>query len=142
LGPVHAPGSEVSLSAIMNRRLVAPRRFIALILSTSLLQLSLARADAVCTEHGTAPGAPPAHHESVPIGDPHVHSAEAMEDEACETPTLPECCQALATCSITLGSQASLRVDETRLLHVRVVAALETAPLSRVATPDPPPPKA
>ena len=121
---------------------VAPRRFIALVLSASLLHLSSARADAACTEHGTAPGATPAtHHESAASTNHHGHSGDASEDEACKTPALPECCQALATCSVTLGSQASLRVDEIHLLHVSVVAALQRAPVSRVATPDPPPPK-
>jgi hypothetical protein len=96
----------------------------------------------VCTEHGTAAGATPtAHHETATPNDHHAHSAEAMEDEACETPALPECCQALATCSVTLGGQFSQRVDQGYLLHVSVIAALQTAPASRVATPDPPPPK-
>lgn len=127
---------------ISDGQTVALRRVIALVLSASLLHLSSARADAVCTEHGTATGATPAaHHESAAPNDHHAHSAQAIEDEACETPTLPECCQALVTCSITLGSQASLRVDQSHLLHASVVAALEKAPASRVATPDPPPPK-
>ena len=129
-------------SAITDRQLVLPRRFIALVLSASLLHLSSARADDACTEHSAATGATPTHHESVAPGDHLAHSAEAIEEEACETPALPECCQALATCSITLGSQGSPRVDEAHRLHASVVAALETAPLSRVATPDPPPPKA
>ena len=84
---------------------------------------------------------PAAHHEGAAPGEHHAHSAQAIDDEACETPALPECCQALATCSITLGGQGSLRGDQGPRLHMRVVAALERAPLSRVATPDPPPPK-
>jgi hypothetical protein len=84
---------------------------------------------------------PAAHHESAAPGEHHAHSAEAFEDKSCETPVLPECCQALATCAITLGGQSSLRGDHGHLLHMSVVAALEKAPLSRVATPDPPPPK-
>lgn len=140
-GTVHALGSEVPLRTIINRQLVAHRRFIALVLSASLLHLSSARADAVCTEHSAATGATPTHHERVAPGDHLGHSADGIEEEACETPALPECCQALATCSITLGSRASLRVDEAHRLHVSVAPALETAPLSRVTTPDPPPPK-
>ena len=121
---------------------LAPRRFVALVLSASLLHLSSARADAVCIVHAGATGATPAaHHETAAPSDHHEHSADAAEDEACKTPALPECCQALAACSVTLGSQASLRVNEVHLLHVSVVAALQRAPLSRVATPDPPPPK-
>ena len=134
--------SRLRLSAITDRQLVAPRRFIALVLSAALLHLSSARANAVCTEHGTTSGAPSAaHHETAASNDHSAHSAQAVEDEACETPVLPECCQALATCSITFGGQGSLRAEQGHLLHMSVVAALERAPLSRVATPDPPPPK-
>ncbi len=84
---------------------------------------------------------PAAHHDTAAPSDHHAHSGQGIEDEACETPVLPECCQALATCSITLGGHGSLRAEQGHLLHMSVVAALERAPLSRVATPDPPPPK-
>ena len=121
---------------------MAPRRFIALIVSAALLHLSSARADAVCVQHDAHAGATAgAHQESTgPLHD-HADAAKSIDDEACETPTLPECCQALATCSTTLGDQGSLRVDHSYSLHASVDAALESAPLSRVASPEPPPPK-
>jgi|SRR5688572_7071133 len=133
--------SRGSSTGYLSQVTVALRRLLALVLSASLLHLSSTRADAVCIEHGSAPAATPTAHETTVPSDHHAHSAEAIEDEACETPALPECCQALATCSTTLGSQATQRVDQSRLLHVSVIVALQRAPASRVATPDPPPPK-
>lgn len=133
--------SRGSSTGYLSQVTVALRRLLALVLSASLLHLSSARADAVCTEHGTTPDTTPTAHETTVPSDHHAHSAAAIDDEACETPALPECCQALATCSTTLGSQATQRVDQSRLLHVSVIAALQRAPASRVATPDPPPPK-
>lgn len=134
--------SRGSSTGYVSEVTVAPRRLIALVLAASLLHLSSARADAACLDHGTTPGATSdGHHEVAAGGDHHAHSSQAIADESCETPVLPECCQALATCSITLGGQSSLRGDLGHLLHLSVVAALERAPVSLVATPDPPPPK-
>jgi hypothetical protein len=133
------PGSALGIS---DTRTVAPRRSIALLLSAALIHLSAARADAACAQHGERSGpAPRAHAEAAAHGEHHANSAAATPDEeTCDTPMLPECCQALATCSMTLG-EGSLSLVQSHPLHTSVIAALDKAPVSVVASPDPPPPR-
>ena len=120
---------------------VTARRLIALALSFSVTLLGAVRADAACATHGertsvapSAEGAPYDHHDALP----HPTS----DDAACDTPVLPECCRALAACSLTLGSADADSVNDPQVLHGLMGTALDRAPLSRVTTPDPPPPRA
>ena len=112
------------------------RRALALILAGSLFHLSASRADAACAEHGER-GA------GMPQASGHAgehHPGDAASDEECDTPTLPACCQMLASCS-TIHIAADAVRQPVMQAHVNVAAAVQRAPESRVATPDPPPPK-
>jgi hypothetical protein len=118
-----------------------PRRFVALILAGSLLHLTSSRVDAACAQHGESSGQsariydqaaePAAHHPQV---------GDASKDEKCDTPTLPACCQMLASCSTILVNDGVVRHDARRT-HAGIAAVLQRMPRSRVATPDPPPPR-
>ena len=118
-----------------------PRRFVALSLAGSLILLTSTRADAACAEHGTDAGqSARVHDETVAPGDHHGHADAASKDETCDTPTLPACCQMLASCSTIAVNDDAVRHDATRT-HAGIAAALQSMPSSRVATPDPPPPR-
>ena len=112
------------------------RRLIALALAGSLLHLTSRRADAACAEHGES-------RAGVQQGSDHAadhHEHDATGEEACDTPTLPACCQMLVSCSTIHIAADAVRRPMTQA-HVNVAASVQRAPESRVATPDPPPPK-
>lgn len=118
-----------------------PRRFVAMILAGSLLHLTSTRADAACAEHGENAGqSTRVHGETGEPGDHHGYAGAASTDEKCDTPTLPACCEMLAACSTVLVNNDVVRHDATRT-HAGIAAAVQTMPSSRVATPDPPPPR-
>lgn len=117
------------------------RRFVAFILSLSLLSLTSKRADSACARHGEhASQAAGADAKSAETVDHSAH-APATQDETCDAPALPDCCQALASCSLTIGGQDPRRLDTAQGGADRIVATAESAPASRVASPDPPPPR-
>jgi hypothetical protein len=115
------------------------RRLGTLLLAGALLHLTSTRADAACAQHGEYA----AHTDgetAEPGDDYHAHAGAASTDEKCDTPTVPACCQMLASCSTILVDDNVVRHDATRT-HAGITAALQRMPRSRVATPDPPPPR-
>jgi hypothetical protein len=111
-----------------------------------MLHLNVVRADRACSTH--------AHHEmptaSQPEHDAHgshtapMHGTQATDaDQSCDTPSQSDCCQALVSCSVVLGLNASARaLTATPQNDGAVASALQRAPLSRIAAPEPPPPRA
>jgi hypothetical protein len=127
------------------------RRFAALALATSLLHLNLVRADVACAKHDHAGalghGAADhtmEHHGVIDAQVAHERDAAGLADreQSCETPSQPECCQALASCSPAFGADAESALSAHVLSHDVAQAGLIEIPPSRVPTPDPPPPKA
>jgi hypothetical protein len=126
------------------------RRFAALALVTSLLHLNLVRADIACagdelehdTPHGTMDHA--THDGHVAAAADHLAGTHepASSDESCERPVQADCCQALASCSTAIGGATEVAIGSVAPENRLAVAALIEIPLSRVTTPDPPPPKA
>ena len=112
------------------------RRLVAVLLAGSLFHLTSSRADAACANHGESRAS--MHQTTDHAGDHHEH--DATSNDACDTPTLPACCQMLASCSTILVSADVARQPLTER-HENVAAAAQRVPESRVATPDPPPPK-
>jgi hypothetical protein len=120
---------------------MTPRPFIALVLAGSLLHLTSMRADAACAQHGEFAGhRAPVPEQAAQPGAHHDHPGAPSSSEECDTPTLPACCQMLVSCSTMLDNDDAVRHDATRT-HVGVSPALQNKPQSRVATPDPPPPR-
>ena len=129
-GAIHAPRTRMIL-----------RRLVVLVLSGSLFHLSFARADAACASHEERAGRSVSMVAAPTEGaDHHAHASAPANDESCDTPTLPVCCQMLASCSTVLGGQDLMR-QQIRKTHATVAALPQRAPESRVATPDTPPPK-
>jgi hypothetical protein len=117
------------------------RRLMALILSGSLVHLAFARADAACASHGQGAGQGVSMMEGpAEASNHHTHANPPATDGSCDTPTLPVCCQMLASCSTVLGGQDLVR-QQVRKTHATVAALPQRVPESRVATPDTPPPK-
>ena len=119
------------------------RRLIALALRAFMLHLNVDRANLVCATHSHSAGRPSAslahaHHNGMPAG----HSSATTESKGCETPAQPDCCQALVACSMLLGLDSASVAVASLVSHDNIVVVAQARPISRVAAPEPPPPKA
>jgi hypothetical protein len=112
---------------------VSRARLPSLLLGLLLLNLNRTAAAPSCA---ATPSAPAPSHEGMPMDH---HQAP---DKAPSAPRVPVCCQALASCSVTL--------EGARVVEV-AIAAIETTPpvdIARITpssvsvVPDPPPPRA
>ena len=125
-----------------DKRTVSPRRLVALTLSLSLLVLSAVRADAACARHGEHATSATSAHDASAEGEHHSgHAPAATKNDACNTPVVPDCCQALAACSMTLGGTEAPCVNDAHIAHNSVGVTPDRAPMSRVTPPEPPPPR-
>lgn len=111
-----------------------------LLLAALVLLAGLATPDLVCAEH--ARGASRPVQSEGPAGDAehHEHGPAAPADP-CERPDLPPCCPVLMSCTFALSAGAgagSLRHDEGTRMPLPGLARVAR---SRIATPDPPPPR-
>jgi hypothetical protein len=121
------------------------RRLIGLSLSLLLVHVTMAGPDFACAKHGVHA----ARNVARPDASSHDHhgaparsDASRDGDTSCEVPALPACCEALASCTVSLaGSPLADPGDLTRVTS-GVLAGATEAPLSWILEPDPPPPKA
>ena len=122
------------------------RRLTGLLTSLLLLHLTLVGADLTCAKHGvhgaahvsqagTSPHA--GHHH----GPPQPAGADE-NDTSCEVPTLPACCQALASCGVSIADEQSAESGDLSHLALGVLPGADDIPASWTLEPDPPPPKA
>jgi hypothetical protein len=119
------------------------RRLSGFLLAGFILHLNVERADLACAAHADHVTPAPAAHVH---GGHHRAVANAghggvTESESCQTPAQPDCCQALASCSLVLGIDDAPQRVSSRESHFVILAGIQTAPLSRLIAPDPPPPK-
>ena len=108
-----------------------------------MLHLNVERADLVCATHSHG-AAREAAHVSHPhhYGMPAGHSSATSESKGCGTPVQPDCCQALVTCSMLLGLDSAPVSVGSLGSRDHIVVVAQALPISRVAAPEPPPPKA
>jgi hypothetical protein len=128
------------------------RRVTALLTSLFLLHLILVGADLTCTKHGAQTAGAVAHTEMSShegdVGHANHHGpvqpagSRHADDRSCEIPTLPACCQALASCGVTIAGNSSADASDLSHLAAGVVGVADGAPASWTLEPDPPPPKA
>lgn len=122
------------------------RRIAAIAVAGALIHFNVVRADAACGTHEHSSDAAPsqAHHASATHHEAHSHAThpKVHEQQACDTPTQPECCLALASCTLAFGWGAESAVGEYVPTREGAVTALTDIPVSLVSTPEPPPPKA
>ena len=126
------------------------RRLVALALATALLPLNVLRADATCM-HREQAATPTAaehadHHPVLPHHDlaettpaPDGHTAPGMP---CDHPTQSDCCHALTACASGMELAGETAIAVLASSHDVAIAGFSAMPMSRVTTPDPPPPKA
>ncbi|MEX2111007.1 MAG: hypothetical protein WD802_10415 [Gemmatimonadaceae bacterium] len=134
------------------------RRMAGLAISTLLLQLNFASSDLVCAKH-TGESAEAIHHDATgqqaPASKPdHDHGTEVLPAEAerdheptdagkpCTIPAQRDCCQALVSCSMTLGLTASNSAAGVAVAHSAIAPSAAEAPAYLIRAPEPPPPKA
>jgi hypothetical protein len=118
------------------------RRAIGLALGAFMLLLNVERADLVCAKHaGRAPMA--MHHGLTPDAQRHstTHHAGTGADE-CQTPSQPDCCSALASCSVMIGLFSDDGAASVVGRHALAFAVAVSDPASRNVAPEPPPPRA
>jgi hypothetical protein len=121
------------------------RRLTGLLTSLLLLHLTFVGADLPCAKHGVhraapaAPSEPSSHdgHHAPPRSERTGH-----DDTSCEVPTLPACCQALASCGVSIADQTAAESGGLSHLAAGMLAGIEDAPPSWSVAPDTPPPKA
>ncbi len=120
-------------------RCVTLRRLAAFAIALTMLHLNMVRADGACAAHAghSAASENSLSHEGM------SHEAGMQTDQApCETPSQPDCCQALASCAPVLAMDARSEVAAGVAQHVAMIAAFNQQPASRSTAPEPPPPKA
>jgi hypothetical protein len=114
----------------------ALRQLTTCVIALALLNVNAARADASCATHD-----PPATGMPVDVQEhPPGHHDAPAEPEECQTPSQPECCLALAACSISLGA-ASVQDARSMVDRAGAIAYLTQLPASRSSAPEPPPPR-
>jgi len=132
------------------------RRAGGLAISMLLLQLNFASSDLACAKHGESAEA--SHHDAAseqqtiqkadhdhgqasPGSAGHDHEPADTSD-SCEIPAQRDCCQALASCSMTLGLTGSSSAAQAAVAHSAIASAAAEAPAYLIRAPEPPPPKA
>lgn len=120
------------------------RRLFIVALGISMVRVTLPGGDQVCARHDPANLKTDSHASANHLLSRHSHSLPAgrRDHRPCDTPSQAECCRALASCtvSVALGEERQI-VDASPTNAEQHVSRLD-ALLSRVAAPDPPPPKA
>jgi hypothetical protein len=118
------------------------RRLIGLLVAVLMAHLTFVGADFSCAQHGDRGMI--SHHEAAPS-----HAAMAMRttaaaatDQPCQTPTQPECCRAMTSCTISAALGTPDASSERPLSRDVIASALMRIPRSPITAPDPPPPKA
>ncbi|HEX6944402.1 MAG TPA: hypothetical protein VF128_15845, partial [Gemmatimonadaceae bacterium] len=109
-----------------------------------MFQLALAGGELVCPRHsdesGSGAGVPVAA-ESHGAHE-HAHRGSDQAPPPNEHHPSPDCCPAMNTCSNSAAIQSGSDVLATPSSRYSVATHVASLPLSRVESPDPPPPKA
>ena len=119
----------------------AVRRFVGIVSGICALYLTVGAVEAPCKDHSrygasSSDVAPMATHN----GSQHEMPAKKDASKPCKTVAIP-CCVAMSSCgtTIVLGSNISSTVSPNA---GQIVPSSYLVPFSRVAAPEPPPPKA
>jgi hypothetical protein len=117
------------------------RRFVGILTSICALYLTVGEVDAPCNDHSrgsSASGAVMLHHDG-----PHKELPARQSDQPkpCKSAATP-CCVAMASCGTTIAAGASVPSTGFSLVSQIVPPSHSPQPPSRIAAPEPPPPKA
>src|SRR5687767_10272201 len=89
------------------------------------------------SEHRSAPVGREDHSNHAPGGDQRPDAQVPQDDDS-----VPLCCEALASCSMSVDAAADCAEPVVRLRTALVVSPETDRPQSRLAAPEPPPPRA
>jgi len=118
------------------------RRIAGLASAILLMRLNLVPVDTRCAQHDAAPPAAGVQaHDHTAMSD-NAHPSPSQPTESCDRPVVPECCRALAPCSVALDIGTAARDDTLTGRDPERLALGRDLPNSFRAAPDPPPPKA
>jgi hypothetical protein len=123
------------------------RRLIGILTGMCALSLTLGRTAQGCERrHNAALLSSPSmtmaqHTGSQHTGSQHTPPAKQHQGESCDSSTVV-CCQAMTSCGVTFAPGPRAMGDAEFAAAARVTQIEFQTPLSRVATPETPPPKA
>jgi hypothetical protein len=119
------------------------RRFVGILTGICALYLTVGAVDAPCVDHGRGSSsesgvAVMSHHD----GSHHeLPTQKSDQPKPCKTAAIP-CCVAMTSCGTTIALGAGVTPNAFQT-EAQIVPACHLAqPLSRIAAPEPPPPKA
>jgi hypothetical protein len=75
------------------------------------------------------------HHDASPGSRPE------RDEKPCDTPIIPTCCHALASCTGVLSAPESRPLDVSGQQHGSHPQSVSRLPRSEIVAPDPPPPR-
>lgn len=140
-GPVHATEFRDACPDVVETQSVKRRRLVSLMLAPAMLHLSALQVDAACAQHSQhVETRTTIQHVSADPADHYEHSPTAGGG-TCNTPVVPECCHALATCSVTLSASDGCHLRDSDVTHAGEWLTTPSPPPSRNTSPDPPPPR-
>src|SRR5438067_389424 len=119
------------------------RGLLVVALSLSMIRVTLPGSDLVCAKHGSSKAL--IAHTSGSLANVHHHRANTHQgghNPPCDTPSQSECCQALASCGMSLALGAEYNVVAPIQSFRRAETSRSAVLFSRVTAPEPPPPKA
>jgi len=126
-----------------NRIRPTVRRFVGILSGICALYLTVGAVDAPCVDHGRG-GPSESGTAVVPHHDASHHESPAQQSDQpkpCKTAAIP-CCVAMTSCGTTIALSADVSPNAFQI-EAQIVPAFHLAqPLSRIAAPEPPPPKA
>ncbi len=117
------------------------RRFVGILTGICALYLTVGAIDAPCADHDRGSSAASAT-VVMPHGSHHESPAQKNEQpKPCKTAAIP-CCIAMTSCGTTIGLGSRASASAFQMRAQIVPPSRFSQPLSRVAAPEPPPPKA
>ena len=121
------------------------RRQLIVALSLSMIRVTLPGSDPVCAKHDSGVASAIAHLSGGHASGGHGHRFPASgkhDQPPCETPSQADCCQALASCGISIGLGQERQTVEPLVAVAHRGISRSAVLFSRVTAPEPPPPKA
>ena len=115
------------------------RRIFCVLVTFTMAHLAVVGSDLVCAKHSVTQVAQA---DVAMPGMDHGQTGHHGDQPPCKTPARADCCQAVASCAVSVAIASVVAVADAPPMSSAVLASIDNVPLSRVAAPDPPPPKA
>ena len=120
---------------------MSARRLVSFLLTLFTFHLMLVGPDNVCATHGRSSDAAAMPGMPMERGSPDADMHHGESRVPCDTPSSAHCCDAFASCAITVALDAPEQLVSDASLALTVPASADDPLLSRALGPEPPPPK-